>query len=109
MRDPPSSPFRAFSAQLMADLDSILNHIEPPAPVDKDLYELPPEEHAGIKQVPASLAEAMDALEEDHDFLTAGDVFTDDLIETWLDLKRGEIEMARLAPTPLEYELYFHI
>ena len=107
--DPSCNPFLAFSAQLMAGLDGILNHIEPPAPVDKDLYELPPEEHAGIKQVPSSLAEAMDALEEDHDFLTAGDVFTDDLIETWINIKRGEIDQARLAPTPLEYELYFHI
>ena len=107
--DPSCNPFLAFSAQLMAGLDGILNHIEPPEPVDKDLYELPPEEHAGIKQVPSSLAEAMDALEEDHDFLTAGDVFTDDLIETWIDLKRGEIDQARLQPTPLEYELYFHI
>ena len=107
--DPSCNPFLAFSAQLMAGLDGILNHIEPPAPVDKDLYELPPEEHAGIKQVPSSLAEAMDALEEDHDFLTAGDVFTDDLIDTWISIKRGEIDQARLAPTPLEYELYFHI
>lgn len=107
--DPSCNPFLAFSAQLMAGLDGILNHIEPPEPVDKDLYELPPEEHAGIKQVPSSLAEAMDALEEDHDFLTAGDVFTDDLIETWIGIKRGEIDQARLAPTPLEYELYFHI
>ena len=93
----------------MAGLDGVLNHIEPPAPVDKDLYELPPEEHEGIKQVPGSLGEALDALEEDHDFLTAGDVFTDDLLETWLDLKRGEIDQARLQPTPLEYELYFNI
>jgi glutamine synthetase len=77
--------------------------------VDKDLYELPPEEHAGIKQVPGSLSEALNALEEDHDFLSAGDVFTEDLIETWLDLKRGEVDQARLAPTPLEYELYFNI
>ena len=107
--DPSCNPFLAFSAQLMAGLDGILNHIEPPEPVDKDLYELPPEEHAGIKQVPSSLAEALDALEEDHDFLTAGDVFTEDLIETWIDLKRGEIDQARLQPTPLEYELYFHI
>ena len=65
--------------------------------------------HAGIKQVPSSLAEAIDALEEVHDFLTAGDVFTDDLIETWIGIKRGEIDQARLAPPPLEYELYFHI
>ncbi|RBP98382.1 type I glutamate--ammonia ligase [Bifidobacterium aemilianum] len=107
--DPSSNPFLAFSAQLMAGLDGILNHIEPPAPVDKDLYELPPEEYDGIQRVPASLDEALKALESDNDFLTAGDVFTDDLISTWLDLKRGEIEQARLAPTPLEYQLYFHI
>ncbi|MCT6919039.1 MAG: glutamine synthetase, partial [Bifidobacteriales bacterium] len=107
--DPSCNPFLAFSAQLMAGLDGILNHTEPPAPIDKDLYELPPEEHARIKQVPGSLEEALDALEEDHDFLSEGDVFTDDLIQTWLDLKRGELDQTRLAPTPLEYELYFHI
>jgi glutamine synthetase len=93
----------------MAGLDGILNHIEPPEPVDKDLYELPPEEHDQIAQVPGSLGEALKALEADHDFLTAGDVFTDDLIDTWIELKQGEIDEARLAPTPLEYELYFHI
>ena len=93
----------------MAGLDGILNHIEPPDPIDKDLYELPPEEHALVKQVPASLDEALKSLEEDHDFLSEGDVFTDDLIQTWIDLKNAEIEMQRLAPTPLEYELYFHI
>ncbi len=107
--DPSSNPFLAFSAQLMAGLDGILNHIEPPAPIDKDLYELPPEEHEGIKQVPASLEEALDELEADRDFLTAGDVFTDDLLDTWINIKRGEVERQRLAPTPLEYELYFHI
>ncbi|MFT8356878.1 type I glutamate--ammonia ligase [Bifidobacterium aquikefiri] len=107
--DPSSNPFLAFSAQMMAGLDGILNHIEPPDPVDKDLYELPPEEHAKIAQVPGSLEEALHALEEDHDFLQAGDVFTDDLIQTWLDMKRGELDLARLAPTPLEYELYFQI
>ncbi|MBF1677237.1 MAG: type I glutamate--ammonia ligase, partial [Scardovia wiggsiae] len=107
--DPSCNPFLAFSAQLMAGLDGILNHIEPPDPIDKDLYELPPEEHALVKQVPASLDEALKSLEEDHDFLSEGDVFTDDLIQTWIDLKNAEIEMQRLAPTPLEYELYFHI
>ncbi|RBP99965.1 type I glutamate--ammonia ligase [Bifidobacterium xylocopae] len=107
--DPSCNPYLAFSAQLMAGLDGIVNHTEPPAPIDKDLYELPPEEHDQIKQVPASLGEALDALESDHDFLTEGEVFTEDLIDTWLDLKRGEIGQARLAPTPLEYELYFHI
>lgn len=107
--DPSCNPYLAFSAQLMAGLDGILNHIEPPAPIDKDLYELPPEEHDHIKQVPASLEEALAALEEDHDFLTEGDVFTEDLIETWIDMKQTEIQQARMAPTPLEYELYFHI
>lgn len=95
--DPSCNPFLAFSAQLMAGLDGILNHIEPPEPVDKDLYELPPEEHAGIKQVPSSLAEAMDALEEDHDFLTAGDVFTDDLID-----RRRQRHWYALPPVPVE-------
>lgn len=107
--DPSSNPFLAFSAQLMAGLDGILNHIEPPAPIDKDLYELPPEEHEGIAQVPGSLSESLDALEDDHDFLVAGDVFTTDLLETWIDIKRSEINLARLAPTPLDYELYLNI
>lgn len=107
--DPSSNPYLAFSAQLMAGLDGIENRIEPPAPVDKDIYELPPEEHDALKQVPASLSEAIDALEADNDFLTQGDVFTPDLINAWIDIKRGEIDRARLVPTPLEYEMYFHI
>ena len=94
---------------MLAGLDGIKNRIEPHAPVDKDLYELPPEEAASIPQAPTSLEASLAALEEDHDFLTAGDVFTDDLIETWIGLKRDEIDQARLSPTPLEYELYFHI
>lgn len=106
--DPSCNPFLAFSAQLMAGMDGVLNHIEPPAPVDKDIYELPPEELDNMKHVPASLGEALDALEEDNDFLTAGDVFTTDLLETWVSLKRNEIDQQRLAPTPLEYELYFN-
>src|SRR5699024_4608887 len=80
--DPTANPYLAFAAQLMAGLDGIKNRIEPPEPIDKDLYELPPEEHAQIEQVPASLPEALAALEADHDFLTEGDVFTPDLIET---------------------------
>jgi glutamine synthetase len=106
--DPSCNPFLAFSAQLMAGMDGVLNHIEPPAPVDKDIYELPPEQLDNMKHVPASLDEALDALEEDNDFLTAGDVFTTDLLETWVSLKRNEIDQQRLAPTPLEYELYFN-
>ncbi|ROS73051.1 type I glutamate--ammonia ligase [Cellulomonas sp. PhB143] len=108
--DPSSNPYLAFAAQLMAGIDGIKNRIEPPEPVDKDLYELPPEEHAAIQQVPASLGEALDALEVDHEFLTQGDVFTDDLIATWIDYKRtNEIDPIRLRPHPHEFELYYDI
>ena len=85
--DPSSNPYLAFSAMLMAGLDGIKNRIEPMAPIDKDLYELPPEEAKNIPQTPATLDEALDALEEDHDFLTEGDVFTEDLISTWINYK----------------------
>ncbi|PFG32879.1 type I glutamate--ammonia ligase [Sanguibacter antarcticus] len=108
--DPSANPYLAFAAQLLAGIDGIKNRIEPPEPVDKDLYELPPEEHAAIQQVPASLGEALDALEIDHDFLTVGDVFTPDLIETWIDYKRtNEIDPIRLRPHPHEFELYYDI
>jgi glutamine synthetase len=108
--DPSSNPYLAFSALLMAGLDGIKNKIEPPEPVDKDLYELPPEELADIAHVPASLPEALDALEADHGFLTEGDVFTDDLIETWIDWKRvNEVDPIRLRPHPHEFELYYDI
>ncbi len=106
--DPSANPYLAFAAQLLAGIDGIKNRIEPPEPIDKDLYELPPEEHALIQQVPGSLNEALAALEEDHDFLTVGGVFTPDLIETWIDYKRSkEIEPVQLRPTPHEFDLYF--
>lgn len=108
--DPSSNPYLAFSAMLMAGLDGIKNRIEPADPIDKDLYELPPEEHAQIAQVPDSLQGALDALEADHDYLLEGDVFTSDLIETWIDYKRtNEIDPLRLRPHPHEYELYFDL
>ncbi|WP_407317492.1 type I glutamate--ammonia ligase [Isoptericola halotolerans] len=108
--DPSANPYLAFAAQLLAGIDGIKNRIEPPAPVDKDLYELPPEEHAEIAQVPASLGEALDNLEADHDFLTEGDVFSEDLIATWIDYKRThEIDPIRLRPHPHEFELYYDI
>jgi glutamine synthetase len=108
--DPSANPYLAFAAQLLAGIDGIKNRIEPPEPVDKDLYELPPEEHAAIQQVPASLEEAISALEADHDFLTVGEVFTPDLIETWIDYKRtNEIDPIRLRPHPHEYELYYDL
>jgi glutamine synthetase len=108
--DPSSNPYLAFSAMLQAGIDGIKNKIEPPAPVDKDLYELPPEEHASIPQVPASLPAVLDALESDHDYLTEGGVFTSDLIETWIDWKRtNEVDPIRLRPHPHEFELYFDL
>ncbi len=106
--DPSGNPYFGFAAMMMAGLDGIKNRIEPHAPVDKDLYELPPEEAKEIPQAPTSLEASLAALEADHDFLTEGDVFTDDLIETYVRLKvTEEIAPARLRPTPQEFELYF--
>jgi glutamine synthetase len=108
--DPSCNPYLAFSAMLMAGLDGVQNRIEPPDPVDKDLYDLPPEELADVPQVPGSLDEALRALEADNDFLKAGGVFTDDLIETWLTYKRiHEIDEVRLRPHPWEFYLYYDI
>ena len=108
--DPSANPYLSFAAQLMAGLDGIKNRIEPPEPVDKDLYELPPEEHAAIAQVPGSLPAVLDALEADHEYLLAGDVFTTDLIETWIDWKRvNEVDPIRFRPHPHEFEMYYDI
>jgi len=108
--DPSCNPYLAFSAMLMAGLDGIRNKIEPPEPIDKDLYELPPDEHAQVQQVPGSLDEVLNALEADHAFLTEGDVFTEELIATWIDYKRkNEVDPIRLRPHPHEFELYFDI
>ncbi len=108
--DPSCNPYLAFSAMLMAGLDGIQNRIEPPEPVDKDLYDLPPEELAQVPQVPSSLEQALDALETDSAFLKAGGVFTDDLIETHVAYKRErEIDEVRLRPHPWELYLYYDI
>ncbi|MDR0990526.1 MAG: type I glutamate--ammonia ligase [Propionibacteriaceae bacterium] len=107
--DPSSNPYLAFAACLLAGLDGIQNKIEPPAPIDKDLYELPPEEHADVKQVPPSLEAVLDALEADNDYLQAGGVFTADLIETWIAMKREDINALRQRPHPHEFEMYFDI
>ena len=94
----------------MAGIDGIRNRIEPREPIDKDLYELAPEEYHDIDKLPYSLDQALEALEIDHDFLTEGDVFTPDLIETWIDYKRSnEIEPLRLRPHPYEFQLYYDI
>ena len=96
--DPSCNPYLAFSAMLMAGLDGIKNKIEPPEPVDKDLYELPPDEASAIPQVPGSLDVVLDTLEADHAYLTEGGVFTEDLIETWLDYKRTDETRPDPAP-----------
>ena len=108
--DPSCNPYLAFPAMLMAGLDGIKNKIEPPEPVDKDLYELPPEELAAVPQVPGSLEQALDALEGDHDFLLEGGVFTQDVIDHWIDYKRvREVDELRLRPHPWEFNLYYDI
>src|SRR4051794_3865345 len=108
--DSTSNPYLAFSAMMLAGLDGVQNRIEPPTPVDKDLYDLPPEELALVPQVPASLDEALLALEADQDYLKAGGVFTDDLIETWIEYKRkNEIDAIRLRPHPYEFAMYYDI
>jgi glutamine synthetase len=108
--DASSNPYLAFAAMLMAGLDGIKNRIEPHEPVDKDLYELPPEEAKLIPQVPGSLQEVLQALEADHDYLLEGDVFTKDLIETWISYKREkEIAPLALRPHPYEFELYYGV
>ncbi|AJK69324.1 type I glutamate--ammonia ligase [Corynebacterium marinum] len=107
--DPSGNPYLGFAAQLLAGLDGIKNRIEPGEPVDKDLYELEPEEAAKVPRVPHSLENALYALENDHDFLTEGDVFTEDLIESYIALKYdNEINPLRQGPTPKEFELYFN-
>jgi len=108
--DPSANPYLAFAALLMAGLDGIQNKTEPPTPVDRDLYDLPPEELAAVPQVPGSLDEALNALEADHEFLLTGGVFTQDVIDTWIAYKReNEIDAMRLRPHPWEFYLYYDI
>ncbi|SDM13034.1 L-glutamine synthetase [Corynebacterium mycetoides] len=106
--DPSGNPYLGLAAMMMAGLDGIKNRIEPHVPVDKDLYELPPEEAAAIPQAPTSLEAVIESLRQDHEFLTAGDVFPEDLIATYINYKvTNEIAPNRLRPTPLEFEMYF--
>jgi glutamine synthetase len=108
--DPSCNPYLAFAAMLMAGLDGVRNKVEPFGPLDKDLYDLPPEELAAVPQVPGSLDEALDALEKDHAFMLEGDVFTPDVVETWIGYKREhEVDAIRLRPHPWEFHLYYDI
>jgi len=108
--DPATNPYYAFAAMLMAGLDGIENKIDPGPPVDKDMYDLEPHEAAKIKQMPASLEESLRNLEKDHAFLLKGNVFTADVIETWITYKREkELDQVRIRPHPYEFFLYFDV
>ncbi len=107
--DPAANPYLAYTALLMAGLDGVLNKIEPGEPMDKNIYELPPEELAKVPNVPGSLGEALDHLEKDHEFLLKGDVFTSDFIEMWVSQKRKEHDALRLRPHPYEFFLYYDV
>ncbi len=108
--DPSCNPYLAFSAMLMAGLDGVQNQIDPGEPIDKDLYDLPPEEAADITNTPTTLDAVLDELEADHEFLLQGDVFSKELLESYIEYKREEeIDPVRLRPHPHEFELYFDI
>ena len=108
--DPSCNPYLAFSAMMLAGLDGVKNKIEPPDPVDKDIYELPREELLNLPSVPASLEEALDDLKEDHEYLLEGGVFTEDVIETWIEYKMdNEVSQVRLRPNPYEFHMYYDI
>lgn len=104
-----ANPYLAFSAMLMAGLDGIINKIDPGEAMDKNLYDLPAEEEAMIPQVCSSLEEALAALKADHDFLTAGNVFSEDYIQAYCDLKQQEVDKVRMTPHPAEFELYYSL
>lgn len=108
--DPSCNPYLAFSAMLMAMVDGITNKIHPGEPLDKDIYDLPPEELAKVPKAPGSLREALANLEKDHEFLLKGDVFTGDVIETWVSYKlKNEVSALELRPHPYEFVLYYDV
>jgi glutamine synthetase len=106
--DPTCNGYMAFSAMLMAGLDGIERRLDPGDPLDKDIYSLTPEELKDVPSMPGSLDEAIAALKADHEFMLKGDVFTEDVIETWIEYKKAnEIDALRLRPHPYEYVLYY--
>ncbi|MCI0402536.1 MAG: type I glutamate--ammonia ligase [Acidobacteria bacterium] len=108
--DPSCNPYMAFAAMLMAGLDGVENKIDPGLPLDKDIYDLGAEELAKVPSMPGSLEAALTALEKDHQFLTKGDVFTEELLETYIEYKRAkEVDAIRLRPHPYEFALYYDI
>ena len=107
--DPSSNPYLAFAAMLMAGLDGIRNRIDPGDPLDKNLYDLDPEERSGIATLSSSLKEAVDSLESDHNFLTEGGVFAKDAIEGYIELRREEIQRLDYSPHPAEFDMYYSV
>jgi len=107
--DPAANPYLCFAALVMAGLDGIQNKIKPGEPLDKNIYELPPEELKKVPNVAGSLSEALDCLEKDHAFLTKGDVFTEDFIDMWISTKRKEHDAIRLRPHPYEFFMYYDV
>ncbi|MEM6681656.1 MAG: type I glutamate--ammonia ligase [Pseudomonadota bacterium] len=107
--DPTANPYLACAAMLMAGLDGIQNKIDPGDAMDKDLYALPPEELVGIPTVASSLGEALEALDSDKEFLTKGDVFNDDQIDAYIELKQEEVDRERLTPSPVEFDMYYSV
>ena len=107
--DPAANPYLAFAALLMAGLDGIQNKLSPGDPLDKNIYELPPEELKKVPNVAGSLSEALDCLEKDHEFLLKGDVFTEDFLDMWISTKRKEHDALRLRPHPYEFFLYYDV
>ncbi|MDP8997748.1 MAG: type I glutamate--ammonia ligase, partial [Pseudomonadota bacterium] len=107
--DPTANPYLAFSAMIMAGLDGIMNKTHPGKAMDKNLYDLPPDELAKVPTVCGSLQEAIDSLKADHAFLTKGNVFSKDQIESYLDLKQEEQDRYRMTPHPVEYDMYYSV
>ncbi|NOR18538.1 MAG: glutamine synthetase, partial [Xanthomonadales bacterium] len=107
--DNTANPYFAFAAMLMAGLDGIQNKIHPGDAMDKDLYDLPPEEEKELKTVCASFDEALDALDQDREFLMAGDVFNNDLIDAYIELKMEEVTRLRMSTHPVELDMYYSL
>jgi glutamine synthetase len=107
--DAAANPYVAFSALLLAGLDGIQSRIDPGDPLDKNLYELPPEELANVPSVPDSLSGAIKALEADHSFLLKGDVFNADFVANWIEMKQKEYDALRLRPHPYEFAMYYDV
>jgi glutamine synthetase len=107
--DPAANPYLAFASMLMAGLDGITNRIHPGDPIDKNLYDLPPEELKNIPTVSGSLLEAIESLDADREFLKQGGVFTDDQIDAYIELKMEEHDRYRMMPHPVEFDLYYSV